>query len=183
MKSTKMLMHEHEIIKRMLNILLKYAEDIEHNKKVSLDNMRKCVDFIKTFGDTCHHLKEEDVLFVEMETHGMPRYGGPVGVMLSEHETGRGYVRAMADAIDQYGKGNQSADREFAKNAKAYAGLLSQHIDKENNILYPMADEILADIDDEIIERFEEREKKLGEGVHEKYVNIIEQLEKGLSGN
>lgn len=181
MKSTDMLMHEHRIIEKMLNVLSNYSVKLEQGKRVQPEKLRACVDFIKTFADTCHHHKEEGVLFAEMEVHGMPSNGGPVGVMLSEHEIGRNYVKGMAQAIDSYEKGTAGADKEFVNNARNYVGLLSQHINKEDNILYPMAEQILGDIDGELVERFEEVEKKLGEGVHEKYENIVDQLEKDSS--
>ncbi len=178
MRSTDMLMHEHRIIEKMLHVLSNYSIKLEQKKKVQPAQLRACMDFIRTFADTCHHRKEEGVLFAEMEAHGMPSNGGPVGVMLAEHEMGRNYVKGMARAIDDYENCVANADQEFAKNARGYIGLLSQHINKEDNILYPMADDMLSDMDAELVERFEDVEKKLGEGVHEKYENIVKELEK-----
>ncbi len=178
MRSTDMLMHEHRIIEKMLNVLSNYSTKLEQNKRVQPAQLRTCVDFIRTFADTCHHHKEEGVLFAEMEAHGMPSNGGPVGVMLAEHEMGRNYVKGMARAIDDYENGVVNADKEVVKNAQGYIGLLSQHINKEDNILYPMANDMLEDMDTELVERFEAVEKKLGEGIHEKYEAIVDQLEK-----
>ncbi|MCL4557513.1 MAG: hemerythrin domain-containing protein [Deltaproteobacteria bacterium] len=178
MDSTHMLMHEHRIIEKMLNVLSNYSRKLEQGGTVQPERLKACVDFIRTFADTCHHAKEEGVLFAEMETHGMPRNGGPVGVMLAEHEMGRGYVKGMAKAIDDYEKGDAGAGKEFAKNARGYIGLLSQHINKEDNILYPMAEDMLSDMDQELVGRFEEIEKRLGEGVHERYEKIVDQLER-----
>ena len=178
MRATETLMHEHRIIEKMLNVLSNYSIKMEQNKKVQPAQLRSCVDFIRTFADTCHHHKEEGVLFAEMEAHGMPTNGGPVGVMLAEHEMGRNYVRGMAQALDAYEKGTSGADKSFIENARGYIGLLSQHINKEDNILYPMAEDMLADMDAQILQRFEDVEKKLGTGVHEKYEAMVDQLEK-----
>jgi hemerythrin-like domain-containing protein len=178
MRSTDMLMHEHRIIEKMLNVLSNYSAKLEQNKKIQPAQLSACVDFIRTFADTCHHHKEEGVLFAEMEAHGMPSNGGPVGVMLAEHEMGRNYVKGMARAVDDYQNGAANADKEFVKNAQGYIGLLSQHINKEDNILYPMANDMLEDMDADLVERFEAVEKKLGEGIHEKYEAIVDQLEK-----
>jgi hemerythrin-like domain-containing protein len=65
----------------------------------SLGDWKKALDFIRHFADECHHFKEEQVLFPAMEEHGIPKEGGPIGMMLIEHEEGRGYVRDMAAAI------------------------------------------------------------------------------------
>ncbi|MGD0266766.1 MAG: hemerythrin domain-containing protein, partial [Candidatus Methylomirabilota bacterium] len=39
----------------------------------------------------CHHGKEENLLFKTMVDRGFPRQGGPIAVMLHEHETGRSF--------------------------------------------------------------------------------------------
>jgi hemerythrin-like domain-containing protein len=43
----------------------------------------------KTIPDVCHHGKEENSLFPELEKKGMPRNAGPIAVMLMEHEMTR----------------------------------------------------------------------------------------------
>jgi hemerythrin-like domain-containing protein len=40
------------------------------------------LEFFRGFADKCHHCKEEDRLFPCMEARGIPREGGPIGVML-----------------------------------------------------------------------------------------------------
>ena len=103
------------------------------------------MEFIKTFADTCHHGKEEDILFVAMENAGIPRDTGPIGVMLREHEMGRSYVRDMSEAVEKYKTSEPMYSSQFAENAEKYIELLTQHIDKEDNILYPMADMQLSE--------------------------------------
>ncbi|HJX04925.1 MAG TPA: hemerythrin, partial [Thermoplasmata archaeon] len=62
-------------------------------------------------------------------------------------------------------------------------GLLSAHIQKEDGILYPMADRILTEDDQRFLERgFEDVEEKImGPGVHEKYHKMIEEWEEKLA--
>ena len=95
MKPTDQLKDEHKGISLMLQILGKVCEQIEAGIQISTEHLEKIVDFFKVFVDTCHHGKEEDLLFPAMEEAGIPREGGPIGVLLSEHEQGRGYVSAM----------------------------------------------------------------------------------------
>ena len=67
----------------------------------------------------------------------MPSEGGPIGVMLAEHDEGRGYVRAAEEAIDPYRAGDAAAGKVIAANLRNYAGLLEGHISKENQISTP----------------------------------------------
>lgn len=79
-----------------------------------------------------------------MENAGIPRNGGPIGVMLLEHEEGRRYVKAMNRAVEEYRSGSRNAPEEFIENARNYISLLEQHIWKEDNILFNLADQYIA---------------------------------------
>lgn len=179
MKATEILKEEHKVIKRMLKILGKLCEIIEKGEKVENEDMRKILEFIKVFADTCHHGKEEGLLFPAMESVGIPREGGPIGVMLYEHNVGRNFVKGMANGIEELEKGNEKAKKEIVENARGYIELLSAHIEKEDNILYPMADMHLSEEEqNELVEKFEKLEEEvIGKGTHEAFHKLVENLE------
>jgi hemerythrin-like domain-containing protein len=180
MKPTEALRHEHQAILRMIRILDKMADGLEAGANVAPGDLEDAVEFIRVFADTCHHAKEEGHLFPEMERVGVPRDRGPIGVMLSEHEEGRKHVAEMARAIPGIRKKNKRAAGAFASAARGYGALLSQHIFKEDKILYPMADARLSpDQQTSLSECFDEVEKNIvGEGKHEEFHRLLERLEK-----
>lgn len=99
---------------------------------------------------------EEDHLFPALEQAGVPREGGPVGVMLLDHRKGREFIRGMNDALPGVQRGDGQAIARFVRNAREYGELLLTHIDKEDDILYPMADALLSeDKDRELTKDFE----------------------------
>ncbi len=67
-------------------------------------------------------------------------------------------------------------------NARGYAALLRQHIQKEDQVLFPMAGRIIpADKQEQVVEDFEKVEhEETGPGVHEKYLAMAEALEKEM---
>jgi len=147
MSATQSLKEEHQVILRMIRILRVASEKLEKGETVSPQVFKKTVDFVRTFADRCHHGKEEDTLFPVMEKRGIPRQGGPIAVMLMEHDQGRGFVKSLAEAIDKCERGDATAKTAIVQNSRAYAELLSQHIYKEDNILYTMADRVLSPTD------------------------------------
>lgn len=178
MKPTDVLKQEHAEIKKMLSVLDEIIKLATLEKKIPVEDTSKILDFIKIFADRCHHGKEEDILFPSLENAGILRYGGPVGVMLMEHEQGRNYVKAMNGAVEKYIHGSPNALEEFVENARGYVSLLKQHIWKEDNILFNLADEHIP-VQEQVkimneFRRFEERE--IGEE-HEKQLEILKQLE------
>jgi hemerythrin-like domain-containing protein len=175
-KATEALKQDHRVIEKVLGALEWLNE---HSGVHSMETWKKTVDFIRNFADRCHHLKEEKLFFPALEERGIPNEGGPIGMMLMEHEEGRGYVRAMAGALDGWEKGQEASQAVVIENARAYVRLLREHIQKEDEILFHMADEVLTQGDQDLLLRqFEEREaKEIGTGVYEKYLKIAEELE------
>jgi hemerythrin-like domain-containing protein len=183
MKATNVLSEEHRVIERVLNTLEAGAGKLESGQVVRPAFFISATDFIKGFADGCHHKKEEGVLFTHMEAKGIPVQGGPLGVMLAEHEQGRQYTRALRSAALELQAGDTEATKKIVQNARAFVTLLRQHIYKEDNILFPMADRVIPVAQyDEVWDGFERVEhEETGEGVHEKYLALAEALEKEIS--
>jgi len=141
MRPTDILRTEHEQLLRACAILENMAERFEQGTAVDSADATRIVDFVRFYADGLHHAKEEDVLFPALEAAGMPREGGPIGVMLREHERGREHVAGMFAALRALD--SESGRASFAKSARGFAGLLEQHIAKENNVLFMMAERLL----------------------------------------
>jgi hemerythrin-like domain-containing protein len=178
-------MEEHRAIKLMLAVLDNIADRLDAGESIEPAQLEDMVEFIRVFADSCHHAKEEGLLFKEMEAAGVPAEGGPITVMLQEHEMGRTFVAQLSSAVERYKNGDNAAAEDIADNARHYAGLLSLHIEKEDNILYPLADERLSgEAQRRLEEGFERVEREIiGPGRHEQFHNLLRDLEdKYLTG-
>jgi hemerythrin-like domain-containing protein len=177
MYASNILMEEHRVIERVLNVLRRILNIIERGE-IPIDIIDKCIDFVKVFVDRCHHGKEENVLFPVLEAKGIPREGGPIGVMLLEHEQGRIYIKTLSEAINLYRKGVDVKNIIY-ENITNYINLLTQHIQKEDNILFPMGNSVLRlEENNEVIDGFERIEReKIGYGKHEEYIKLVEKIE------
>jgi hemerythrin-like domain-containing protein len=177
MKATQQLKDEHQGIKIVFRILEKICEKLTADKTLNTEHFEGILDFFKVFVDKCHHGKEEDLLFPAMEQVGIPRQG-PIGVMLSEHNMGRDYVKAISKAYSEYKSGSTSASAEIINNSKRYISLMLAHIDKEDNVLYPMGDSRFStEKDEELYQGFEKIEiERIGVGRHEAFHKMIETL-------
>jgi hemerythrin-like domain-containing protein len=171
MTPTETLKHEHQIILLALGAVEREMQQIQSGGPVPEVRIAQIIDFIQNFADRCHHAKEEKLLFSRMQERGMPVHGGPIGVMLQEHDDGRRRVRAAAEALPGAEAGDAGARTALTANLLAYVHLLRAHIDKEDNVLYPMADRILSAADQaDLAAAFERVEaEEMGEGTHERY--------------
>jgi hemerythrin-like domain-containing protein len=157
-----MLMSEHRLIERALDALERWVTTLgsgsESDDKAEL---ARFVSFIRDFGDAYHHSKEEDMLFVAMVEQGFPREAGPIAMMLHEHELGRSLVSVLDGLAQQSTTWSKEDGDTLASTAREFSALLRQHIQKEDQILYPMADARLPEpVKEELFRRFQDFEKQ-----------------------
>ncbi len=182
MRATEILMDEHRVIERVLDVLEIAAGRVERGDSVRPGVFLEAADFIMNFADGSHHQKEEGVLFKVMINAGMPMEGGPIAVMLSEHEQARAYTRGLREAAERWERGDGDACKQVAQIATSYAMLLRQHIAKEDRILFPMADQAIPiDKHDQVMTDFanveSEAERK---AVYSKYTGLADSLEQEI---
>jgi hemerythrin-like domain-containing protein len=144
----------------------------------------KLLDFFRVFVDKCHHAKEEEVLFPALLEAGLPREGGPVQVMLAEHDAGRKLVAEMSAALGNYRAGTPDAFTALAAAAQGYTRLLIDHIAKEDNILYPLADAKIPEPRQAgMIDAFEAIEtERIGPGTHEQFHAMLKEFKAAYLG-
>jgi hemerythrin-like domain-containing protein len=149
------LKQEHQVILRVLGVLENLADRSEHGTFES-DSLNQCVEFFQLFADACHHAKEETQLFPVLEARGVPREGGPIGVMLYEHGVARSLIERMRDILQRRAEREDSSlEADFRNTARSYIDLMRQHIHKEDNVLFHIGDQVMTEADQEMLdERF-----------------------------
>jgi hemerythrin-like domain-containing protein len=143
-KAIEVLMSEHRLIEQVLGSLETFTSEIEGGLAPERPLLADYGTFLRDFADSCHHGKEENVLFQRMVERGFPRETGPVAVMLYEHEVGRSHVSALRQVGEGTGLLTAAETGVVLENAGAFIPLLRAHILKEDRILYPMAVRLLT---------------------------------------
>ena len=180
MQSVERLKAEHDLIERGLSLLDKAVARLEAGQPLPEGFPQWAPRFFQQFADQCHHAKEEDVFFPVLKQRGIPEQGGPIGVMLHEHGLGRDCVARMRGASQA-----QPFDaRRFAEAARQYVPLLRQHIFKENNVLFRMAERVMSEADDaDVTGRFSQVEQERGlTGWHENFASDVARWEQAFAG-
>jgi len=178
---TAVMVEEHKLILRMIALLEKNVELAEAGRFNDWNFFLDGVDFIRNYADRFHHAKEEDVLFTALVANGMPEQNSPVAAMLMAHDQGRAFVRGMEAAAKKALAGEPAPVAELAENARGYIALLRDHIDKEDHILYPLAERVLPEaLRPAMVEAYAEAEAKTP-GLEEKYLRLVESYEAKLA--
>ncbi len=175
---TASLMRDHEVILRALE---RFEERVAVWKRTGVVDpavLRRFIEFARTFIDRCHHGKEERCLFPCLEKRGIPREGGPIGVMLYEHQLGREMVGRLYEGLKALERGDEGAVDAILSTCDEYVQLLRNHIAKENGVLFPMGESVAEEGDVSEVggcyERIEEVE--VGRDLHERLERSVEDL-------
>ncbi|MEK6936245.1 MAG: hemerythrin domain-containing protein [Nanoarchaeota archaeon] len=171
-KTSKILTEEHKNILKVIENLENEADILERGKEINKKFFSDAIDFIRNYADKFHHAKEEDILFKEFDKAAEEgcAHCNPTKQMLSEHDEGRKFVKGIEQGVKENNK------NKVIENARGYCMLLKEHIYKEDNILYPMADESLNEkVKNDMLKKFEkvERERRKDK---EKYLTFVKSL-------
>jgi len=130
----QMLVDEHKHIKRVIAAIPDLVESVKSSLPENRKTVEQVIDFIRNYADRFHHAKEEDILFKQFEPAT-----DIIKVMLEEHKIGRGHVKEVLAGLEL-----NDANR-IAANLSAYGALLTEHIFKEDEILYPWMERNMSD--------------------------------------
>lgn len=162
----QILVNEHKLIKRWLALVPRLLDNLDPTTKEGERIFRGGVDFIRSYADRLHHGKEEDILFAYFDVEE------PIfQVIYEDHRTARDHVKQMIAAIDAQGA------ESLRDNLTAYAALLTEHIWKEDEILFPWLDRSLtAGQIRELDRKFEQADRVLAIDT-EKHTTFVEDIE------
>jgi DUF438 domain-containing protein len=171
-----LLMADHEQTEKVIDALEKAWRDRAPEPALA----RKAVRYFAEFADACHNRKEEEHLFPRLSAAGMPSHGGPLAVMLTEHERSQELLESFRELGNRVADGDASAAAEFVAVFAEYAALLKNHYWKENDILYPMGRRLLREEDDAaIVAGILEVERALGADTRARYQALARELTGG----
>jgi hemerythrin-like domain-containing protein len=123
------LVDEHKLIKRLVAQIPHIIESIDLETEEGRQRVLDGVDFIRNYADSYHHAKEEDLLFKYFDEDAEI-----IKAMHEDHRNARSRVKNIVEGVE-------SRDRESViENLGAYRELLTDHIRKEDDILYPWMD-------------------------------------------
>lgn len=174
---TQVMVEEHKLILRMVALLEKNTELLEKGRFRDWDFFLVAVDFVRHYADRFHHAKEEDVLFKALVDNGMPAQHSPVAAMLMAHDQGRDHVCAMEEAARRALEGEVGQAAIIIEQARGYIAMIRDHIDKEDTILYPLAERVLPqEMRPAMVEAYQQA-AEVAPGLEERYLRLVEEYE------
>lgn len=165
----QLLVNEHLVIKRWLALIPSVVESIDLTTEEGVKIIVDGIDLIKTYADRLHHAKEEDILFTYFDDSEKI-----FQVIYEDHRIARNYVKKMLAAIET------KDTAALSQHLTDYGLLLTEHIKKEDKILFPWLDSKLTE--EQIVEltlKFDKGDREIGVEPN-KYISYLDNLEDQL---
>ncbi|MFQ5496943.1 MAG: hemerythrin domain-containing protein [Nitrosopumilus sp.] len=180
--STASLRRDHELIEKVIKAMESTLQLLNDGKQIPESILLPVIDFSKNFTDVCHHTKEEKSLFPALEQAGLPSNMGPIAMMLIDHQRSREIGTHMEESAKEYLSTGDST--KLISDMQQYVEHVTEHLWKENNRLFMMAEARLQYVAKKVDEELTEIEKSqlddLGKS-REHYEKLAENLTKDLN--
>lgn len=147
MKATELLMNEHRTILRALHILDAMAARAERGFSIADRDADDVLRILRTFVGEHHQGKEETILFPALLKDPAQENYAALSRMVFEHDQERSLVEGLEDSL------RTRKGKDFAYYARRLTHVLKTHIDKEDRILFPLADAVLSPEEDARVAR------------------------------
>jgi len=153
------------------------VDNLEYHLEISPDVLRDLVQFIRIFGDQCHHNKEESYLFPLLEKNGAPATGCPLSVLRAEHQKSRHFTEILSTASADYIANHEAGRLALIEALQHFVELYPEHIWKEEFLLFPMTRKMLSRKElQSLLQQFSLAEADIGEHAHASYEALARDL-------
>jgi hemerythrin-like domain-containing protein len=178
MDPIEILRNEHGLIRRFVDLLSVAVTRLEVDDPPPRAFFDDGIEFVRNFSDGFHHKKEELVMFVQLAQMKNGAIDGQIEALRYQHDQGRGFIAAIAGALDGYADGDPNDTAVVRENAAAFASLLKHHIHTEDHIFFPMSEEAMTAEELEVLGRkFEKVQEVRGADTFERYHKLVVDLD------
>gem|GEM_PF-3531489 len=173
-----MLKWEHDDVRGLLKILQAMTLRLVDGRRVDLEDLEWIFEFNRDYVDRFHHGREEYILYSSLKDEGVPEC--PLSELFAEHEITRSLAKVIRGYIEDY-KQQEAGSRippEIIEGCLSYIDLLLDHMDKEEKIFFPLADECFTkEAQERMAEKFQTFElERIGLGRKEELRTLIDHL-------
>ena len=161
MTPTENLINEHKKINELLDIMSKIALKIKSKDVFYPNDVEEVVKYLINIIENSHHGKEDDVFYPELISSGIPKETAPLSIINYEHLISVNYLKDISSCVENCKIGNDFSGELLADSLTNYVIAIKNHIQREEEIVFPIANEVFSiEKQNDILQRFEIIEQK-----------------------
>jgi hemerythrin-like domain-containing protein len=171
------LMIEHRLIDKMIAVIRREIDNAERESYIDPAFIDTAVDFIRTYADKCHHGKEEDILFRDLNKKVLPHeLKSILSELMEDHKMGRKVVSDLVEAKLRYMRGEKEALNAILDSLRHLTAFYPKHIEKEDRHFFiPCMDYFTSEEKEQMLKEELEFDRNL---IHEIYKAKVSESER-----
>jgi hemerythrin-like domain-containing protein len=177
MQIIQILRQEHSLIRLVLTTMDRLRPQRGKSIPDAGRQLESLLEFLWIYVDHCHCGKEENVLFLAMEKAGSSRQTGPIGIGLAQHQMIRKTLQFLQEVALQWQPDEPQSNLSLAAAMDDYMLQLRAHLDREERVLFPLAEDQLGEHQDaRLLQAFHSLEQNLLSP--RRRANLLEKLQR-----
>jgi hemerythrin-like domain-containing protein len=142
--ATGMLAHEHRGIERVVRVIATIGSDVESCRFVEPSMLADVASFLRAFALQCQKAKEETMLYPLLEAKCMPRPTYLIASLAAEHSKAESLSTELLKNAAIYNSSGGARKSPLVDTLNDLVTLYRRHLWKEDNVLLPLAAEVLS---------------------------------------
>jgi len=133
MEAIGILMNEHRLIERMINLMKLELESLKSANDADDSFILAVIDFLRNYADKNHHGKEEGILFRELDKKDLTlEHRKIMTLLIDEHKVARNMVWALESARQKHLQEIDHPIADIIESLDSLVKLYPKHIEKED---------------------------------------------------
>lgn len=155
-RTTEHLRNEHRQAMRLLAAFRRYLQELRASDVKDSREPSGLLDFLAESLFQKHEEKEEGVLLPELAREGLSWSDGALARIRQDHRQGRYLFRALRQAMRQQEEWSADDRAHFLSVASTWVDFTREHMQREEQIIFPYLDSRISDeTDRELLRQFE----------------------------
>jgi hemerythrin-like domain-containing protein len=179
-----LLIDEHRIMERVMDVMEKLAEGIEEQRPISSDMILGNIGMLLECNDEYHYGKEEDILLPFLEEIGKNEIKESIQSCITKYRENDKLLATIIDSVDGHSNGDMDATIRIMENIREFVrNVRPLYLNEDEEIFKPLKKNLTTEEMDRLSEKFQEFDYDWDGPTLNNYQKLVREMELKASYN
>ena len=173
-----LLIDEHRIMERVMDVMEKLAEGIEEQRPISSDMILGNIGMLLECNDEYHYGKEEDILLPFLEEIGKNETKESIQSCITKYRENDTLLATIIDSLEDYSNGDMDAKIRIMENIREFVrNVRPLYLNEDEEIFKPLKKNLTTEEMDRLSEKFQEFDYEWDGPTLNNYQKLVREME------
>ncbi|MCD4808274.1 MAG: hemerythrin domain-containing protein [Methanosarcinales archaeon] len=179
-----LLIDEHRIMERVMDVMEKLAEGIEEQRPISSDMILGNIGMLLECNDEYHYGKEEDILLPFLEEIGKNETKELIQSYITKYRENDKLLATIIDSVDGHSNGDMDATIRIMENIREFVrNVRPLYLNEDEEIFKPLKKNLTTEEMDRLSEKFQDFDYEWDGPTLNNYQKLVREMELKASYN